>query len=70
MPRMGGYEFVAALGQDDNLKDIPVIFISSRMNESARAEAVGVIECLTKPYDEAKLVDTICRVASAELVAN
>jgi chemotaxis protein histidine kinase CheA/CheY-like chemotaxis protein len=68
MPRMGGYEFVAALGDDDNLKDIPVIFISSRVNESERAEAVGVIECLTKPYDERKLVDTICRVSATELV--
>ena len=68
MPRMGGYEFVAALGGDENLKDIPVIFISSRVNESERAEAVGVIECLTKPYDERKLVDTICRVSATELV--
>jgi len=71
MPRMGGYEFVAALGADDKTKDIPVIFISSRANESEQAEAVGVTECLTKPYDERKLIETIGKLAEkTELVVS
>ena len=71
MPRMGGYEFVAALGEDDKMRDIPVIFISSRADESEQAEAAGVTECLTKPYDERRLIETIGRLAAkTELVMN
>ena len=71
MPRMGGYELVAALSEDDKIRGIPVIFISSRADEYAQAEAAGVTECLTKPYDERKLIETIGRLAEkTELVIN
>ncbi|PYT00527.1 MAG: hypothetical protein DMF63_08155 [Acidobacteria bacterium] len=71
MPRMGGYEFVAVLTKDEKLKEIPVIFISSRTNERERSEAAGVTEYLTKPYDETKLVELIATLAArSELVAD
>jgi chemosensory pili system protein ChpA (sensor histidine kinase/response regulator) len=70
MPRMGGYELVAALREDDTLKSNPVIFISSRTEESQQAAVAGVAEYLTKPYDENKLVELIGHHAAAtELVA-
>jgi CheY-like chemotaxis protein/signal transduction histidine kinase len=71
MPRMGGYEFVAALREDDSLKDIPVIFISSRTNDHEQAAAAGVAEYLTKPYDEHKLTELIGHLAvTSEMVAS
>lgn len=61
MPRMGGYEFVSALREDEALKKIPVIFISSRTDEAIRgqAAAAGVAAYLTKPYDQVQLLDLI-----------
>lgn len=64
MPRMGGFEFVAALREDESLKDIPVIFISSRTDDADReqAAAAGVAEYLTKPYDQIQLMELINRL--------
>lgn len=64
MPRMGGYEFVAALREDDALKHIPVIFISSRTEDRQRAAVAGAAEYLTKPYDENRLVELIVQHAT------
>lgn len=70
MPRMGGYEFVAALREDDELKNIPVIFVSSRTEDRQQAALAGVADYLTKPYDENKLVELIgMHAAATELVA-
>jgi chemosensory pili system protein ChpA (sensor histidine kinase/response regulator) len=70
MPRMGGYEFVAALREDDALRNIPVIFVSSRTEDRQQAALAGVADYLTKPYDENKLVELIGMHAMAtELVA-
>ena len=64
MPKMGGFEFVAALREDESLKDIPVIFISSRTDDSDRqqATAAGVADYLTKPYDQIQLMELINRL--------
>ena len=70
MPRMGGYEFVAALREDDELKNIPVIFVSSRTEDRQQAVLAGVADYLTKPYDEKKLVELIgVHAVATELVA-
>lgn len=64
MPKMGGFEFVAALREDESLKGIPVIFISSRTDDSDRqqATAAGVADYLTKPYDQIQLMELINRL--------
>ncbi|MEP6704196.1 MAG: response regulator, partial [Acidobacteriota bacterium] len=61
MPRMGGFEFLAALREDESLKAIPVIFISSRTAEPDRqqASAADVAAFLTKPYDQIELLELI-----------
>lgn len=70
MPRMGGYEFVAALREDDALRNIPVIFVSSRTEDRQQAALAGVADYLTKPYDENKLVELIgVHAGATELVA-
>lgn len=72
MPKMGGFEFVAALREDESLKNIPVIFISSRSDQIDRDQATqaGVAEYLTKPYNQVQLLEAIHRLTlDAELIA-
>lgn len=52
MPRMTGYEACAMIKAESNLKDIPVIFLSAKGQDSeiqAGMEA-GAVEYLLKPF--------------------
>ncbi len=68
MPRMGGYEFLAALQDDHELKDIPVVIISSRVGSENRdhALAAGAVEYFTKPYNDRELIEFLYRFARSE----
>ena len=61
MPRMDGYELLAAINKQENLKSVPVVMITSRANQTHRQKAFdsGVSEYLIKPFDNAKLIETI-----------
>ncbi len=61
MPRMDGYDFLASLKRQENLQKIPVVMITSRANQKHRQKAIdlGVSEYLTKPFNDAKLIETI-----------
>ena len=61
MPRMNGYELLASLKKQENTQAIPVVMITSRANDKHRQKAVelGASEYLTKPFDDAKLIETI-----------
>ena len=61
MPRMDGYELAAQMRNDDRLKNIPIIMITSRTGEKhrKRAEKVGVNRYLGKPYQEHELLENI-----------
>jgi two-component system cell cycle response regulator len=64
MPGLDGYEVLARLKADSDLKDIPVVFLTSR---SRRQDVVaglrgGAHDYLTKPFDTPEL---LARVASA-----
>jgi chemosensory pili system protein ChpA (sensor histidine kinase/response regulator) len=61
MPRMDGYEFLSSLKRQENLRTIPVVMITSRANQKHRQKAfdLGVSEYLTKPFDDAKLINII-----------
>ncbi len=65
MPRMGGFELVSSLKEDDTLKSIPVIVISSRAGDKHRDKAfdAGVAEYLVKPYSEWELIQKIKRLS-------
>jgi len=65
MPRMDGYEMAVAISENPKLRDIPVVFISSRSGEKHRekATAAGITEYLTKPFNEADLTSTVKRLA-------
>ncbi|MDK2981734.1 MAG: cyclic di-GMP phosphodiesterase [Chloroflexota bacterium] len=67
MPEMDGYEVCERLKQDDELKDIPVLFISAltQTAEKLKAFKVGGIDYITKPFqfEEVKArVDTHLRL--------
>ncbi len=66
MPRMDGYELAAAVKGSDELRHIPVVFITSRAGEKHRERAaeLGISEYLTKPFLDAELVSTVERLAA------
>ena len=52
MPEMNGYEVCEHLKADDNLKGIPVIFISSldEQLDKVKAFATGGVDYITRPF--------------------
>jgi chemosensory pili system protein ChpA (sensor histidine kinase/response regulator) len=61
MPRMDGYELAQHIRNDERLRDIPIIMITSRTGEKHRQRAmdIGVNRYLGKPYQESDLLDNI-----------
>ncbi|HLS05989.1 MAG TPA: Hpt domain-containing protein [Wenzhouxiangella sp.] len=61
MPRMDGYELATHVRNDPRLKDLPMVMITSRSGEKhrERAREIGVNGYLTKPYQEADLIDEV-----------
>ncbi|MFA7095737.1 MAG: response regulator, partial [Gammaproteobacteria bacterium] len=67
MPRMDGYELATHIRNEERLRDLPIIMITSRTGEKHRRRAleIGVNRYLGKPYQEAELLEHI-----REVVAN
>jgi len=61
MPRMDGFELAATIRKDDQLKDLPIIMITSRTGKkhSDHAIQLGVNRYLGKPYHEGELLENI-----------
>jgi len=61
MPRMDGFEVATKIRHNARLKDLPIIMITSRTGQKHRdrAMAIGVNEYLGKPYQEARLLESI-----------
>ena len=61
MPRMDGFELAATIRKDDELKDLPIIMITSRTGKkhSDYATEIGVNRYLGKPYHENELLENI-----------
>jgi signal transduction histidine kinase len=58
MPRMDGFELLAALRGDSELRDVPVLLLSARAGEEAKVEgfAAGANDYLVKPFSARELV--------------
>jgi chemosensory pili system protein ChpA (sensor histidine kinase/response regulator) len=69
MPRMDGYQFASHVRNDARLKDTPIIMVTSRSGEKHRAKAieVGVNDYMSKPYQEAHLINAIETLLGVEL---
>ncbi|MGV8918544.1 MAG: Hpt domain-containing protein [Pseudomonas sp.] len=61
MPRMDGFEVASRVRNDQRLKDLPIIMITSRSGQKHRdhAMAIGVNDYLSKPYQESVLLESI-----------
>jgi len=61
MPRMDGFEVATYVRNDERLKDLPIIMITSRTGSKHKEKAVeiGVNQYLGKPYQEEELMSNI-----------
>ncbi|KAB0497572.1 Hpt domain-containing protein [Pseudomonas vancouverensis] len=61
MPRMDGFEVATQVRNDERLRHLPIIMITSRTGQKHRdrAMAIGVNDYLGKPYQESVLLDSI-----------
>ncbi|MCK4743523.1 MAG: Hpt domain-containing protein [Sulfuriflexus sp.] len=61
MPRMDGYELATHIRNDDVMKKIPIIMITSRTGDKHRQRAmdIGVDRYMGKPFQEADLLQNI-----------
>lgn len=68
MPRMDGFELASLVRHDDNLRDVPIIMISSRTGDKhqARAREIGVNQFMGKPFQEADLLEAIGELTGTE----
>src|SRR5688572_12890512 len=64
MPRMDGYETCEAIKGDPATKDIPVVFLSAKAQDSdiEKGKTYDVAEYLTKPFDPDTLIEVVERV--------
>lgn len=65
MPRMDGFELASVIRNDERLKRIPIIMITSRTGDKHRDHAlrIGVNKYLGKPYQEGELMENIRELA-------
>jgi signal transduction histidine kinase len=61
MPRLDGFELLAAIRGDDRLSGLPVILLSARAGEEARMQglAAGADAYLVKPFSARELLVTV-----------
>ena len=67
MPRMDGFELATYIRNDERLKDLPIIMITSRTGEKhkEKAKEIGVNQYLGKPYQEEELLRNINDILEA-----
>jgi chemosensory pili system protein ChpA (sensor histidine kinase/response regulator) len=63
MPRMDGFDLARNIRNDERLKHLPIVMITSRIAEKHREHAanLGVNHYLGKPYSEEELLALVKR---------
>lgn len=66
MPRMDGFGFIEAVRQDAQHRALPILVLTTESDEEKklRARRAGATGWIVKPFDPAKLVAAIRRVAA------
>lgn len=69
MPRMNGYEFLNAVNARPDLRDIPVVVLTSRTAAKHRQRAIslGAQGYVVKPYDDAEFIDLVARLSTRSI---
>ena len=64
MPRMDGFEVASFVRNDERLKDLPIIMITSRTGAKHKEKAmeIGVNQYLGKPFQEEELLSNINKI--------
>ena len=72
MPRMDGYELATAVRNDERLKKIPIIMITSRSGEKHRERAmnIGVNMYMGKPFQEQELLENVQKLLQQKSTSN
>ena len=72
MPRMDGYEVVAATREHDEFEATPIVMLTSRAGEKHRNKAfeLGATDYLVKPFQQDKLLETLQRVIAKARAAS
>ncbi len=67
MPKMDGFELATYMRNEDRLKGIPIIMITSRtgIKHKERAKTIGVDQYLGKPFQEEELMKNINELLSS-----
>ena len=63
MPYLDGFEFVAAIKEDAELRTIPVVFLTGRENTEKRAAELGAVRYLKKPIFAQQLISAVAAIA-------
>jgi two-component system chemotaxis response regulator CheY len=61
MPHMDGFEFVAAIGADESLRRIPVIFLTSEEEGQDRAKGMHAVGFVRKPVRADHLLSLVAK---------
>jgi len=63
MPEMDGFEAIKLLKNNEQYANIPVIFLSSTIDDSIkeRGEKSGVVDFVLKPFEKAELLEKIAK---------
>jgi two-component system chemotaxis response regulator CheY len=72
MPDIGGFEVVEFVRSQDTLKELPIIVVTTRGEESTRTRALqlGASRFVTKPFDPEALVKELRDLLGAKLREN
>jgi CheY-like chemotaxis protein len=72
MPKLDGYETCRRLKQDPALREIPVIFLTAKSQESEvrKGLALGAIGYLIKPFNPMSLAAEIREILASDLAAS
>jgi CheY-like chemotaxis protein len=72
MPKMDGYETCRRLKADPSLKEIPVIFLTARSQESEvrKGLALGAVGYLIKPFNPMSLAAEIREILGTDAVSS
>lgn len=60
MPEMDGFEMLEALKEDERLRSIPVIVMTSEKEAEVRSIKLGAIDFITKPYHMPEVILARC----------
>ncbi len=66
MPRMDGFGFIEQVRSDEACRGIPILVLTTESDaeKKDRARRAGATGWIVKPFDPAKLIDAIRRVAA------